>query len=133
MDLNIPIANIMSTNVETVSPSQKLVDLKHIYESPIFHNHIPVTEDGKLVGMVSLIDFMRAVSYASLNDQEEVYQTKYVKEIMSINPYSTEDSTSIKEIAEKLALGDFHSVVLTNNGHLSGIITSTDLIRYMLK
>lgn len=133
MDLSLPISSIMSANVECVTPDQKLVDLKHIYERPVFHNHIPVVEGGKLVGMVSLIDFMRAVSYASLDDNEKVYQTTLVKDIMSIHPFSLEDSTNIKEIAEKLAKGDFHSVVLTNSGKVSGIVTSTDLIKYMLK
>jgi acetoin utilization protein AcuB len=133
MDLNIPISTIMSAKVECVSPDQKLVDLKHIYEKPEFHNHIPVKENEKLVGMVSLIDFMRAVSYASLDDQESVYQNTFVKDIMSIHPFSLEDSTPISVIAGELAKGHFHSVVLTNQGKVSGIITSTDLIRYMLK
>lgn len=133
MDLNLPISTIMSSNVACVSPNQKLVDLKHIYEKPIFHNHIPVVENDMLVGMVSLIDFMRAVSYSSLDDNEQVYQNTLVKDIMSINPYSVEDSTLIKEIAQKLSKGEFHSVVLTNAGKVSGIVTSTDLIKYMLK
>lgn len=133
MDLNLPISTIMSSKVECVSPNQKLVDLKHIYERPVYHNHIPVVENDKLVGMVSLIDFMRAVSYSSLDDSEKVYQNTLVKDIMSIHPYSVEDSIPIKEIALKLSKGEFHSVVLTHAGKVSGIITSTDLINYMLK
>jgi CBS-domain-containing membrane protein len=133
MDLNLPISAIMSSSVQCVSPNQKLVDLKHIYEQLAYHNHIPVVENDVLVGMVSLIDFMRAVSYSSLDDNEKVYQNTLVKDIMSIHPFSLEDSTLIKEIALKLSKGEFHSVVLTRLGKVSGIVTSTDLIRYMLK
>jgi CBS domain-containing protein len=100
---------------------------------PEILNHIPVVENDVLVGMVSLIDFMRAVSYSSLDDNEKVYQNTLVKDIMSIHPFSLEDSTLIKEIALKLSKGEFHSVVLTRLGKVSGIVTSTDLIRYMLK
>lgn len=132
MDLNLPISTIMSSDVECVTPNQKLVDLKHIYEQPDYHNHIPVVDNDQLVGMVSLIDFMRAVSYSTLDDNEKVYQEVFVKDIMSIHPYSVEDSTLIREVAEKLSKGEFHSVVLTRSGKVSGIVTSTDLIRFML-
>mgnify|MGYP001627203671 FL=1 len=133
MDLSLPISSIMSTQVECVRPDQKLVDLKHIYEKREFHSHIPVTENGKLVGMISLIDFMRAVSYSSLDDNEAVYQERKVSDIMSIHPVSVPDHASIREITELLAKGEFHSVVLTNNENVSGIVTTTDLIRLLLK
>ncbi len=133
MDLSLPVSTIMSAEVECVSPDQKLLDLKHIYEKQNFHSHIPVTENGKLVGMISLIDFMRAISYSSLDDNESVYHEKLVSDIMSINPVSSPASCSIREIAEKLSKGDFHSIVLTEDGHVKGIVTTTDLVRLMLK
>jgi CBS domain-containing protein len=109
-----------------------LIDLKHIYEKQSFHSHIPVTENGKLVGMISLIDFMRAVSYATLDDNEAVYHEKKVSDIMSIHPVSVPDNSTIKEIAELLSKGDFHSVVLTHNDTISGIVTTTDLVRLLV-
>jgi acetoin utilization protein AcuB len=133
MDLSLPISSIMSTSVECVRPDQKLIDLKHIYEKQSFHSHIPVTENGKLVGMISLIDFMRAVSYATLDDNEAVYHEKLVADIMSINPVSAADNSSIREIAALLSKGEFHSIVLTNNDAVSGIVTTTDLVRLLLK
>lgn len=132
MDLSPPISSIMSTRVECVRPDQKLIDLKHIYEKQSLHSHIPVTENGKLVGMISLIDFMRAVSYATLDDNEAVYHEKKVSDIMSIHPVSMSDTSSIKEIAELLSKGDFHSVVLTQNDTISGIVTTTDLVRLLV-
>jgi CBS domain-containing protein len=132
MDLSLPISSIMSTSVECVRPDQKLIDLKHIYEKQSFHSHIPVTENGKLVGMISLIDFMRAVSYATLDDNEAVYHEKKVSDIMSIHPVSVPDNSTIKEIAELLSKGDFHSVVLTHNDTISGIVTTTDLVRLLI-
>lgn len=133
MNLSIAASELMTTKVECVSPTQKIVDLKHIYEKQIFHHHIPVTEDNKLVGMVSLIDFMRAISYAGLDDSEKVYQETYVKDIMSIHPFSMPESTPLSEVAAMLSKGEFHSVVFTKNGEVSGIITTTDLLRFLLK
>jgi CBS domain-containing protein len=109
------------------------VDLKHIYEKRAFHHHIPVTENDNLVGMVSLIDFMRAISYATLDDNEQVYQTMKVRDIMSTKPVALSDDSTIREVAELLSAGDFSSVVITSNGKVAGIVTDTDLIRLLLK
>ena len=132
MNLNLPVSSIMTTNVECVSPDQKLLELKHIYEKQLFHHHIPVTEDGKLVGIVSLIDFMRAISNASLDDNEAVYNTQTVRDIMSIHPVSVAESATIREVAELLKRGEFHSVIIADNLHVTGIVTSADIIRLFL-
>lgn len=133
MDLSLPVSTIMSKEVICVTPEQSLLDLKHIYEKQNFHSHIPVNQNGKLVGMVSLIDFMRAISYTSLDDNEAIYHEKKVNDIMSINPVSVSPNSSIREIVEMLSKGEFHSVVLSENNEVKGIVTTTDIIRLMLK
>lgn len=133
MDLQAKVSSIMTTEVECVHPDQHLVDLKHIYEKKSFHHHVPVIENTKIVGMVSLIDFMRAISYATLDDNEKVYQTMKVSDIMSAQPITIDESATLREVAELLSSGDFSSVVVTRNNQLAGIITDTDLIRLLLK
>lgn len=133
MNLSSPVSTLMTTNVKCVQPDQKIIDLKHIYEQQKFHHHIPVTENDILVGMVSLIDFMRAIHNASLDDNEEIYHTILVKDIMSIHPVSIPDNTTIKEVAQILSKGEFHSVVISENGHVKGIVTTADLLRFFLK
>jgi acetoin utilization protein AcuB len=133
MDLQAKVSTIMTTEVECVNPEQLLVDLKHIYEKRSFHHHIPVKEGDKVVGMVSLIDFMRAISYATLDDNETVYQTMKVEDIMSKNPVCLPSSANIREVATLLSSGNFSSVILLEDNTIAGIVTDTDLIRYMLK
>lgn len=133
MNLDSPVSSLMTTNVKCVGPDQKIIDLKHIYEQMQFHHHIPVIENDVLVGMVSLIDFMRAIHNASLDDDEAVYHSILVKEIMTLNPVTMSESATIKEIAEMLAKGEFNSVVITDAGHVKGIITTVDLLRFFLK
>jgi len=132
MNISSPVSSIMTTNVKCVQPDQKIIDLKRIYEQQKFHHHIPVTENDKLIGMVSLIDFMRAIHDATLDDNDEVYHSLMVKDIMSLNPVSSSENTTIKEVAELLAKGEFHSVVIADQGHVKGIVTTADLIRYFL-
>lgn len=133
MDLDSTIASIMTKEVVCVEPQQKLIDLKHIYERPDFHSHVPVTKDDKLIGIVSLINFMRAIHDASLDDNEAVYHNLNVNDIMTPNPTTVSSNISIRSAAEILAEGRFHSLIVSDDGAVSGILTTTDLIKHMLK
>jgi CBS domain-containing protein len=133
MSINDPISSLMTTSVVTISPDQKLLDLKHIYEKHKFHHHVPVMENGKLVGMVSLIDFMREVSHASLDEEEEVYHRSVVRDIMRINPVAVTPETPIAQVAEILSKGEIRSVVIAQENEIRGIVTTADIIRYFLK
>ncbi|MEN9999171.1 MAG: hypothetical protein RI922_2161 [Bacteroidota bacterium] len=133
MNLNSTVAELMSTNIESVQPDQQIIDLKHIYEKQPFHQHIPVTENNQLVGIVSLIDFMRAIHNASLEDNEPVYHSILVKDIMSIHPVSVAPTTTLKDASKQLIDGGFHSLIITENNEVKGIITTTDLLNYLIR
>lgn len=133
INLNIPISEIMTKEVVTVTPSQKLIDVKHIFEKRDFHHHIPVAENGILKGVISLIDFLYAIKNASLDDDEMVYHKLLVKDIMKEHPVTISDKASLKEVAEILAKGYVHAILICNEGYIKGIVSTADLIRYFLK
>ena len=110
-----PISTIMTKKVVCVTPDQKIIDVKHIYEKKKFHHHIPVTEDGKLVGILSLIDFMYHIKGAGLNDDNAIYNELTVKDIMTSNPYAVSPETSIIDVAEEFAKGRYHAVPIIEN------------------
>ena len=124
------VSRIMSRDLDTVSPDQPILDVKHIYEKIDFHHHIPVIEDDRLVGMVSLTDFMRGIGQSGYADNEPIYATLKVSDIMTSNPESLDESNSIEDAAKILAKGEFHSLPVLKDNRLVGIVTSTDLIRY---
>ncbi|NOQ71176.1 MAG: CBS domain-containing protein [Crocinitomix sp.] len=126
------VSDIMTKEVECVTPEQKIVDVKHIYEKGNFHHHIPVTENNKLVGMISLIDFMRRIGSANLDDRNAVYQESTVKDIMTFNPQSTSPSATIEEVARTLSSGEFHALPVVEEEMVVGIVTTADLIRHFL-
>jgi len=133
MNLNDPISTIMTADVVTIAPEQKLLDLKHIYENKRFHHHVPVVQDGSLVGIVSLIDFMRVISGASLDDDEAVYHNTTVNEIMTTNPVTIAIDDTVNDAAKVLSKGDIRSVLVLENMSLRGIVTTADIIRGFLK
>ena len=128
------ISTIMTKNVVCVSPQQKIVDVKHIYEKSNFHHHIPVTQNNKLVGMVSLIDFMYRINGAGLDDRNEVYNTLTVKDIMTTKPHYSTPETSIEEIAKILSKGKFRAIPILNaEKEIVGIVSTADIINSFLK
>ena len=133
MNITDQISTIMTTGINCISPQQRLIDLKHIYEQTDYHSHVPVVENDKLIGIVSLIDFMRVIHDATLDDSEEVYHSVCVKDIMSLNPVTIEATCSIKEAAEILSTGNFHSLPVVSNNKLTGIITTTDILKELIK
>lgn len=122
----------MTKNVVCVTPQQKIVDVKHIYEKKQFHHHIPVTENDKLVGMVSLIDFMYKIKGAGLDDSNVVYNELTVKDIMTPNPYSLNKNASIEEVAGLLSIGNYHAIPIIEEDKVVGIVSTADIIKYFL-
>lgn len=130
--LDVPVSEIMTRELVWVRPSQRLIDVKHIFERKNFHHHIPVADNGRLLGMISLIDFLFAIKNASLDDDEEVYNNLFVKDIMREHPVTKSSDASLSEICEELAKGDVHAIVIADNRVLKGIVSTADVIRYFL-
>ncbi|WP_027136727.1 CBS domain-containing protein [Gaetbulibacter saemankumensis] len=126
------ISSIMTKNVVCVTPNQKILDVKHIYEKKQFHHHIPVTEDDILVGMVSLVDFMYKINGAGLDDNHPIYNKLTVKDIMTQNPYALDLNTNIETVAKELSKGKYHAIPIVDNKKIVGIVSTADIIKYFI-
>lgn len=126
------ITEVMTKNVVCVTPEQQLIDVKHIYESEKFHHHIPVEENGKLIGMVSLIDFMYHISGAGISDNNTVYKELKVKDIMTQKPFYLSTKATIEDVAKVLEEGNYHAVPVLENDKIVGIVSTADVIKYFL-
>lgn len=127
------ITDVMTKNVVCITPNQKLLDVKHIYEKKEFHHHIPVVENDKLVGMVSLLDFMYHISGAGIKDDNEVYTRLKVKDIMTPNPFYMSSEVTVEDVANVLTQGNYHAVPIMENEKIVGIVSTADIIKYFLK
>lgn len=132
MDLTTPISAIMTKEVVFVTPSQKLIDVKHIFEKRNFHHHIPVAENGKLKGMISLTDYMYAIRNATIDDDDASYHKLSVNDIMREHPVSMPSTSTLREVAQELAKGEVHAIVIADQGILKGIVSTADVIRYFI-
>ena len=132
------ISEIMTTDPLTVRQGASISSVRKIFEDRGVH-HIPVESGGELVGIVSWSDFMRII-FGDFPDQDiknldaMLDHTYELEDVMRRSPVSVTDDATIGEAAEILGAGEFHSLPVTDrNKKLVGIVTSSDLIRYLAK
>lgn len=126
----------MTENVITLKRNDKLEKAEKLFKQYKIR-HIPVVQDNAIVGMLSYSDLLR-LSFADVTDDNDtaadvmVYSMFSIDQIMKKKIVSVSPSNSIKEVAEILAQKEFHALPVVNNNQLVGIVTTTDLINYLL-
>ena len=65
--------------------------------------------------------------------QTRLAETLTVEQLMSKSVHTLQHDDTIKEAAEMLSLSSYHSLPVLDGNTLVGIVTSTDLILYLLK
>ncbi len=136
MKQRVPVTQIMSKELISLSPIQTLYDAERLFNKHSIR-HIPVVEGERIVGVISRSDLLR-ISYADLTENEEtvesiVYDMYTIPQVMTRVPVTVESDTTVKEVAEILSKQSFHSIPVLENGKLVGIVTTTDLINYLLE
>nr|WP_298001699.1 CBS domain-containing protein [uncultured Flavobacterium sp.] len=137
MVLNIPVKQIMSKQLVTLTIKNSLYDAEKLFKKHKIR-HLPVVEDHKLVGVLSYSDLLK-ISYADVTEGEEdveavVYDMFSIVQVMAKAPVTVTTETPLKEVIQQLIQQTFHSLpVIEENGDLVGIVTTTDLLEYFLK
>ncbi len=135
MKKNESITKIMSANVTTVQVGRPLSDIRKLMCEAHYH-HIPIVDGKKLVGLVSFTDLMKINVLISGADERTVDtiidQQFKIADIMSTGLTSIRQTETIRQAAELLSKGHFHSLpVVDNEENVVGIVTTTDLIHYL--
>ncbi len=133
----VPVSTIMSTQLVVLNTTDSLEKAERLFKKHHIR-HIPVIMGKKIVGMLSLTDLLR-ISFADGAYEEEdevetvVYEMFTIPQVMAKKIKTVSPDTTIKEVAELLSKEEFHALPVELNGELVGIVTTTDLIRYLLK
>ncbi|MBP2831977.1 CBS domain-containing protein [Aquimarina sp. U1-2] len=137
MKKNIPVSEIMTSDVITLNSTNGLETAEMLFKTHKIR-HIPVVKGDTIVGMLSYTDLLRISFADSINERENevdaaVYEMLTIEQIMVKNIISVTSNTTIKEVAEILSKNEFHALSVVDANKLSGIVTTTDLINYLLQ
>ncbi|MFB9056952.1 CBS domain-containing protein [Mariniflexile ostreae] len=132
-----PISTIMTANVVTLKKGDSLTQAEQLFKQHRIR-HIPVVENDTIIGMLSYTDLLR-ISFADavgIDDHDVeamVYNMFTIEQVMKSSLVWVSPSNSIKKVAKILAEKEFHALPVVHQNKLVGIVTTTDLIKYLLK
>ncbi|WP_405576086.1 CBS domain-containing protein [Winogradskyella sp. Asnod2-B02-A] len=132
-----PISTIMSTKIIALNREDDLENAEILFKRHKIR-HIPVVKEDVVIGMLSYTDLLR-ISFADAIDDTEtevetlVYNMFTIDQVMAKNVVTVPSDATIKDVAEILSKREFHALPVVDDGRLVGIVTTTDLINYLLK
>lgn len=137
MKKRVPISQIMTTDVVTLSTKDDLVTAEETFKKHRIR-HIPIVRGDTILGILSYTDLMR-ISFADAIDEDEyevdtmVYNMFSIEQVMVKDVVSVPPTATVKDVAQFLAQKEFHALPVVDEGKLVGIVTTTDLIRHLLE
>jgi acetoin utilization protein AcuB len=88
--------------------------------------HLPVQENGKLVGIVSERDLHHRVSRDAVIDLKANLRAR---DVMIADPYVASFHTPLNEVVSQMALRRIGSAIILRRGKLAGILSALDVCR----
>jgi len=109
-----------------VAEAMKLIRERHI-------RRLPVLDDGRLVGIVSERDLLRALpspaTILSVWEVPALLERLRVGEVMTHNAIVVHENTPIQEAAQLMVDRKIGGLPVVDDGHVVGVITETDIFR----
>jgi CBS domain-containing protein len=126
----------MSRSVITAHHGDAISKVRALVREHGVH-HIPVVNGDQLMGIISWTDILR-VSFGDAFHTDErsvdatLDHTLTLEQVMQKNPVTLAETGTVREAAEILAANSFHALPIVSGSKLVGIVTTTDLIKYLL-
>jgi CBS domain-containing protein len=128
------VRDVMQTHPVTISASERLSTVEDIMT--LGHvRHMPVVQGGRLVGVLSERDLLRA-SLSVLADHRDEDRRAFlhvveIARVMSTPPIVIEPEARIEEAAFIMAEKKIGCLPVLEGGRLVGLVTETDVLRWV--
>jgi len=132
---NIPIKEIMTTDLTTVKKTATSEEIRKIFEKNSFH-HLPVVDPaGRLEGIISREDFFRIAYLLNQNlDRKDeatlLFSQAEAMDLMTPQPLSLDPEDTVGLAADIFLANEFHALPIIEDDTLVGLITTHDLLAY---
>ncbi|QNL23112.1 CBS domain-containing protein [Hyphobacterium sp. CCMP332] len=126
----------MTSKVVTIDVNASLEKARDLFKKNKIR-HLPVTDNELVIGILSQTDLLR-LSFGNTYVDDDMVGEDGIMDELSINqimkhkPDMVGPNDSIKEVAEKFISAEYHALPVEDNGKLVGIVTTTDVIRFLL-
>jgi acetoin utilization protein AcuB len=117
------VQNHMTLSPQVVSSAHTLAQARQIMRERNIR-HLPVVDDGRLVGMVSQRDLYLLETLRGVDPAAET-----VEEAMSPEPFAVKPDAPLEEVALAMAEHKYGSAVVVDQGVVVGLFTTVDALR----
>lgn len=129
------VSQLMNRTVVTVTVDDMLSNVKDIFDQVAFH-HLLVVEKGKLVGVISDRDLLKAISdkvdSIAATTKDLSCLNKKAHQIMSYTPISLTENSTIKEAVETFNQNTISCIPIINkHGKPIGILSWRDIMKVL--
>jgi CBS domain-containing protein len=133
-----PIERYMTSDITTIEPGDNVGKaIKLFREEDI--SRLPVMEDGKLAGLLTMDDIIGKVihpedrakgvgEYGEFIAEKKHYLKIPVKGIMTKTPHMMPPDTDVKDIIDKILKFDITGILIGTDKNLQGMVTKKDLL-----
>jgi CBS domain-containing protein len=146
------VSELMTSKVETVSPDTTIAEFCRLSAVAGFTGAPVLDDEGKLVGIVSRTDVVRAMVLSGTDDSSPDYDDivdllssrfvdldeprhpgglTYVEEIMVRDVVTTTPDATVAEAAKLMCENRVHRLPVVSEGRLIGLLSSLDLMRHL--
>ena len=132
-DADLTVRDIMTRDPiilgrnDTLDLAEDIMNLRRI-------RHMPVVDEGSIVGIVSQRDLFRSALVTALGfgrkTQTAVIKTIKIKEIMTEHVITISPDVSVKEAARVMIDKKIGCLPVVDGENLVGLLTETDILRY---
>lgn len=137
MKERIPVSIIMTENVVKLNLKDTLSKAEELF---LKHNirHLPVVNGDHVVGILSYTDLLRVGVAEGLDEEDRVigatiYDMYSLEQVMTKDVVTIESHINVRKAAEILVKSGFRALPIIKDGNLVGMLTTTDLILFLLK
>lgn len=117
------IEKYMTTAPRTIGADQTLAKAEHVMNE-FRIRHLPVLENGKLVGILSDRDVKMVESFKDVDAEKVKISEACTEEVYMVSP-----KAPLTEVCAEMALHKYGSVLVMDNHKLVGIFTWVDALR----
>lgn len=133
MNILAPVSSIMSTQLITVNPEDKLQFVQDLFEKHNIH-HLPVVRFKEIVGIISKVDLLHFLKGVSNFQKDISYMNENrlrnytAEDIMTTGLGKLESTDTISIALEVFKTNLFRALPVVDKGELVGIVTTYDII-----
>lgn len=130
------VRDFMTTDVTAMQETDSLLDARMVFVRSSFR-HLPVLQGKKLVGVVTEHDVKQfapsLMSGVSAEEYNQVLETTPISRAMTRNPVTVRPDQPVFEAATTLYTTRVGCLPVVENSELVGIVTTTDMLRLLVR